>query len=197
MATRGVGLKRYHPGISDKRLNNRRFYRTEEAILKAFFGGSDCISVGRVAQKAGVARSTFYHHHQAVDKIITDYRNYILVKYRRAIKGISDSKAVSTRILYTKTIFFIIQHKKIFKILLMGEDNKVFENMLVRLQPVLVDLMRLPKNSKKIFMVYTSEVAVLLNDWCKNGAREDEIQHLLDELLYLTDTARLRLKILL
>lgn len=197
MATRGVGLKRYHPGITDKRLNNRRFYRTEEAILRAFFDSNGFTGVGKVTQKAGVARSTFYHHHRAVDKIITDYKNYILLKYKKMVKGILNSKNVSIRVLYSKTIFFIIHNKKVFKILLMGEDNEVFENMVLRLQPSLVSLMRLPKNSEKIFLVYTGEVVALLSDWCKNGAHEDNIGHLLDELLYLTDTARIRLKILL
>ena len=163
-------MKRYYPGITDKRLNNRRFYRTEEAILKAFFGNT-YLSVREVTRQVGIARSTFYHHHQSTAKILADYQRYIKYKYKRKTKKMLVSQKVPER--------------------------SILKNMIAKMQPRLVDIMHLPKNSKKIFLVYEGEVTSLIDAWCRNGMREDEINRLLDEIIFLTETARVRLKILL
>jgi hypothetical protein len=60
-----------------------------------------------------------------------------------------------------------------------------------------VEAMHLPKNSARIFMVYKGEVVSLIDAWCRNGMKEDEINQLLDEIIFLTETARVRLKVLL
>ena len=189
-------MKRYYPGITDKRLNNRRFYRTEEAILKAFFGNT-YLSVREVTRQVGIARSTFYHHHQSTAKIVADYQRYIIDKYKRLTKKMLGAQKVPARMMYERTLLFIVQHKKVFKILLAGKERSILKYMITKMQPRLVDIMHLPKNSKKIFLVYEGEVTSLMDAWCRNGMREDEINRLLDEIIFLTETARVRLKILL
>ena len=190
-------MRRYYPGITDKRLCNRRFCKTEEAILKAFFDDNNYISIEKMAKKAGVARSTFYHHHQTVNKIIIDYRNYILSKYGQMIKKTSVSRETAIKILYERTIIFIIQYQRIFKILMMGNEREIFNRMIIKLGPKLIPVMGLPKNYEKIFLVYTGEIVALLGAWCKGGAKKNEIDALLGEIVFLTKTARVRLKILL
>ena len=190
-------MKRYRPGITDKRLHNRRFYKTEEAILKAYFGGGGYINAGQMAMQAGVARSTFYHHHQAVGKIMADYRNYVLGKFGRMVRKLFDKKDLSIKMLYMRTLLFIVHNKKIYKILMMGSDRGVLGRMIFRLKPWLVNKMGLPKNSDKIFLVYTGEVVALLDAWCHDGVPETEMEKLLGEIVYLTETARVRLKMLL
>lgn len=92
---------------------------------------------------------------------------------------------------------FILQNKRIFKILMMGGERGVLGKMIFKLQPWLVNMMGLPKNSDKIFLVYTGEVVALLDKWCQDGAKETEMDKLLNEIVYLTETARVRLKMLL
>jgi AcrR family transcriptional regulator len=190
-------LRRYRPGITDKRLCNRRFYKTEEAILQAFFNGDIYISAGQMAERAGVARSTFYHHHQAVSKIMLDYKKYVLKKFGRMVKRVLLSRKVSVRVLYRQTLTFIIQNKRIYKILMMGNERGVLGEMIFKLRPYLTRIMGLPKNSDRLFLVYTGEVVALLDEWCHDGIKESEIEGLLGEIVYLTETARVRLKMLL
>ncbi len=189
-------MKRYYPGITDRRLNNRRFYRTEEAILKAFFDDNS-LSTREVAKHAGIARSTFYHHHQSTAKIITDYQKYIADKYKRLAKKMLSAQKTPIRMMYERIFLFTIQYKKIFKILQMNKELSILKYMIRRMQPRLVEAMRLPKNSARIFLVYEGEVASLMDAWCRKGMMEDEINQLLDEIVFLTETARVRLKILL
>jgi AcrR family transcriptional regulator len=196
VAAGGINLKRYYPGITDKRLNNRRFYRTEEAILRAFFG-DEYLSAREVARRAGIARTTFYHHHQSVAKIVADYQKYIINKYKRLVKKMLSAQKTPVRIMYERTLLFIVQHKRIFKILLMKRELSVLKYMISKMQLRLVEAMRLPKNSARIFLVYEGEVVSLIDAWCRNGMKEDEINQLLDEIMFLTETARVRLKVLL
>lgn len=62
-------------GITEKRLNDKRFKKTEEAILGAFFDKNGYITVMEIAKKVGVTRSTIYGHHRVMREIVKDYKN--------------------------------------------------------------------------------------------------------------------------
>ena len=68
-------------GITEKRLKDKRFKKTEEAILRVFFETKECISVKSLAIKIGVARSTIYCHHKSIREILPDYEKYILKEF--------------------------------------------------------------------------------------------------------------------
>ena len=57
----------------------------------------------------------------------------------------------------------------------------------------IVNYARLPKNSEKIFRIYVSEVVELVWEWGKRGFCEAEIEELVTEMMFLTDTMRTRL----
>ena len=61
----------------------------------------------------------------------------------------------------------------------------------------LAEKMRLPSDSRKLFEVYSSEIARLMYEWSERNFCDDEIDKLLFEVIYLTNTAKERLKILL
>lgn len=184
-------------GITEKRLANRKFKRTEEAILRVFFETKSYISIGKMAVKAGVARSTVYNHHRTVWEITTDYKEYILRKYQRLARKIMKAKNLRLRMVFVRILYFILADRKIFEILIKDGRVEIFEEMLVEIQPKLAIVMRLPKNSQTLFAVYKSEVARLIYEWGSKGFDQNEMKKILDEILYLTETARERLKILL
>lgn len=186
-------MSRCHPGITDRRLKDKRFLKTEGAILKVVFLKGDFISIDGLAKTIGIARSTFYHHHRAISKIVVDYRNYALNKYSRLMK--KTTGRASAKMLYRRMLIFIIQNKRVFKILMACGDKEIFIKLIGKIKPRLVKLMGLPKNSDKLFLVYTGEIAALLEAWCKS--EEYEMEKVLDEITYLTQTARVRLKMLL
>ena len=180
-------------GITDKRLANKRFRKTEEAILRVFFEENIYIGMGELAEKAGVARSTIYHHHKTVRGIVVDYERYILRKYKRTMAKMLRARDTSTRMLYSKTLMFIIQHKQIFLIVIRGGRNEVFDKMMMVIKLTIEDIEKLPKNAVKIIDVYAGEVGVLLKRWGKGGFKENEVGVLLKDILYLTETMRVRL----
>lgn len=184
-------------GITEKRLANKRFRRSEEAILRAFFDGDNYISIDRMAAKAGVARSTIYHHHRAVREILPDYEKYILWQYRRMIKKVLQNERLNMNMICLKILVFVLSNKWIFEILVRGGDGRIFERMLLEIRADLEKMMRLPKNSGILFAVYKSEIARLMCEWGARGFNERELEKVRTEMAYLTETARARLKILM
>ena len=65
--------------------------------------------------------------------------------------------------------------------------------MIGEIKMKVISYARLPKNSEKIFRVYISEVVGLVEEWGREGFLEVEIEKLLSEIMYLTDTMRSRL----
>ena len=184
--------KNYSPGITEKRLNNRRFRRSEEAILRIFFEEKIFIGAKDMAKKAGVARSTFYHHHRTVREIVPDYKRYILRKYNRLVKKVDNKNDL--RMVFERMMIFIVQNKKIFEILLKTGDNSVLRNMLMLLRSEIIKYARLPKNHDKAIEVYFDEVVGLITRWIENGCDNDGRMVLIVDVIYLTNTLRPRLK---
>ena len=140
--------KNYNPGITEKRLNNRRFKRTEEAILRTFFEEDVFIGTKDMAKKAGVARSTFYHHHRTVREIVPDYKRYIMRKYSYMVRKLNNK--TDLKIVFERMMIFIIQNRQVFEILLKTGDNSIIMNMLELLRPKIVRHTKLPSNHEKI-----------------------------------------------
>jgi len=185
-------------GLTEERMRHKGFRRTEEAILKVFFNGKSCsFCVKEIARKIGVARSTIYSHHKALREILPDYEKYILKKYKKILRKSLKDKNMSLKRLYLKMLLFMIQEKEVFNMLIKNERRILIDNMIIAMEEKIVNHARLPKNSKKIFGVYVSEIAGLIEKWGRSGFSEDEIEALLSEIMYLTDTVRVRLAPLL
>lgn len=150
-----------------------------------------------MAKKVGVARSTIYHHHRTIHKIIPDYEKYILSKYRWSIRKTLKATNSRTHIIYFKTLCFIMTNKKIFQMLIRFEGDKIFRKMISEITPKIKDSMRLPKNSKTLYFVYTGEVIKIIENWCENGFEESDLDDTLEKIIFLTKTARSRLNKLL
>lgn len=180
-------------GLTEKRMANKRFRKTEEAILRVFFEEDYYVQMGEMAEKAGVARSTIYSHHRAVREILPDYEKYVLRKYRRVVRRMMKNGNVRLKRIYLSMLFFMIQEKRIFEMLIKNHRRTLLEMMIGEIKMKVISYARLPKNSEKIFRVYISEVVGLVEEWGREGFLEVEIEKLLSEIMYLTDTMRSRL----
>ncbi len=174
------------PAITAKRLADKRFARTEDAILRAFFNDPH-ITANQLAHRAGIARSTIYNHHHSISRIIPNYENYILAKHSRLINKSLKRSNPRIKTLYIQTLSFILQHEKVFTIFIKTENHTVFEKMAKKLRPASL------KDSEKVLDIYTSEVAKLLFLWGQKDFTENDFELILNDILLLTTTARERL----
>ena len=59
--------------------------------------------------------------------------------------------------------------------------------------PKLKEEYKLYGNLERVFRVYVSEIMGLIEEWIEQRSEEEEITGLLDDIMYLTKTIRLRL----
>lgn len=180
-------------GLTEKRMTNKRFRKTEEAILKVFFEGNYYMCAKEVAEKAGVSRATVYNHHRVIKEILQDYEKYILRKYRRMIRKVTKDKGTRLARIYLRFLLFMVKEKKIFRMLIKNGRRAALEKMMFEIKIKIVNYAGLPKNSEKIFRIYVNEVTGLMVEWGQSGFMEVEIENLLRDIMYLTDTLRNRL----
>lgn len=179
-------------GITEKRLKNRRFMKTEEAILRVFFEEDNYVSLEQMAKKAGVARSTIYRHHGAVREIVPDYEKYIMARYRRMVRRMI-RRRVPLRQIYFQVLLFILANRQIFMLLLRNGDFAVLLGMIDELRERIGKTARLTSGSDKIFKIYKGEVVFLVKEWVESGFNSEEMSRLLDNIMYLTETMKVRL----
>ncbi len=178
-------------GLTEKRMRDRRFRRTEKAILYVVFSVRDYSSASIVAKKARISRSTLYRHHKNTRNIISDYEKYMLKKYSRTIEKWGKNKKL--RFYFEQMLFFIVANKKIILFLLKNGRTGIFEGMMTRLELKVVKATRLPKQAKTVLVVYRGEVLGLLEEWGKSEFSDKELDKVLENIMYLTNTIRSRL----
>lgn len=186
--------KQKHPGITEKRLNNRRFRKTEDAIMRAFFECGQYAEAEKIARRAGVARSTIHYHHRAVGEILPNYKKYIIKSYTQAIGRVLRRKQVRMKQVFLTLLTFMTRNKGIFMIFARVHDAEVMRTMVERLRIKVESFARLPKNSEKMFRVYKGEIVAVLERWGEFGYKENEMAGVLGDMMYLTETMRARLR---
>lgn len=178
-------------GISEKRLNNRRFKKTEEAILRVYLSDEECASMGKMAKRAGISRSTLYHHHRTINSISIDYKKYVLRKYGRLLKREMRAK-VGVKALLLQMILFVLHNKGAFDVLFKRGKEDVIAEMLGKKKEIIMKYAGIRENDK-IFMIYCSEVTELFREWSLDGFGETKIEELFENVMYLTKTIKQRL----
>lgn len=174
-------------------IQNKRYRKTEEAILEVLLKAKEMPSTGELTKRARISRSTLYRHHRAIPGIIPDYERDILLIFKQEFKRYIKQKNQSLESVYLRMLVFILRHKRVFKILFRYSGDRVVEIMIFDFRNIIIKTCHLSKNSEKIIKIYSKEVAGIVEGWGKDGFSETEINHTLKNIMYLTATMKQRL----
>lgn len=185
-------------GLTDKRLENKRFRKTEEAIFVTFFEGTESFaSMRQVAVRAGVSKSALYRHHRSLTAIVHDYEEYLLGKYITMMSEILAKSDVSTKIMVTQMVLFILRYKRVFVALFRnGKKGPVVRKMVKQWEARIKKDLRAKAEYRKLLNVYAGEVLGVIDSWGEEGFEEDDAKRVVNDIVYLTDTIEKRLGVL-
>lgn len=172
--------------ITKKKLSNKRFRKSEEAILMAVFSSNKNQNLKNIMKEIKLSRTTFYRHHGSMNKILADYEKYMILEFKRRIKN-ANTTSIGLKNLYWQMLVFLTEHKNIVTFSIKQENGKIIENIIktVKIEPT---------NCNEIMLkIYQKEVVGLIEIWIKTGFKKEEIEKTLNDILYLTKTINSRL----
>ena len=172
---------------------NKRYQKTEEAILEALMNSQSLPTAGALIKKAHISRSTLYRHHKTVPGIIPDYEREILTRYRNVVRRLVRHKNTQVRTICLRTLVFIMAEQRTFRMLLKYSGGMVIERMILQLRGKLKSAYYLPTNPDKILRVYAKEIVGVIEEWSELGFKEKDIERTLRKIMYLTESMRQRL----
>lgn len=181
------------PKRVETKTRNKRYQKTEIAILEALMKSRELPSTGELVRRARISRSTLYRHHRTVPGIVPDYEREVLRKYANVLRKLNRQKNVQMKSVYLRTLVFVVTERRTFEILLKYDGGAVVEKMIFKLRGRLKDVCHLPKNSDKMLRIYAKEVAGVIEEWGGQGFKEDEINAVLGKVLFLTKGLKQRL----
>lgn len=177
--------------ITDEKLKNKRFKKTEEAIIMAFFLAKDKLSLKRLLQLAKISRSTLYRHHKNLTEIVPDYEKYILKKCKNYMKPLIKKDESRLKTLYQRILIFMVANRFIIEFLLKNGSQNIIERIVKALKPMILASGKVTDG--EMFKIYTKEVAAIIEEWCRLGFKKDDILPTTYKIMYLTDQAYIRL----
>lgn len=177
--------------ITEKKLKNKRFRKTEEAIISALFTAKELLSPSRLIKLAGISRSTLYRHHKNIYKIIPDYKQYILRKFKLNLTRLMKINYIRLRFLYEQLFVLLSTNQSIVELMLKYDNRDFIEQIIIILKPKILTTAKIPDG--EAFQIYTKEVSALVEAWCSNGFKKNETSPTIDKIIYLTNTAHSRL----
>ena len=177
-------------------MSNKRFKKTECAIFYVYCKLKDYPSAKKIAKLAHISRSTLYRHHRKVQSIPKDYEEYLLAVYKRRMRIFLKKPDIPLKILILRTLIYISSNKEIFKVLLSESRSEVIKKMLDILEPKIAKKWLPYKNKDKIYKVYENEVIGIIEAWAKQNFSDKKLRSVLNDIIYLTDSAWRRLSVL-
>lgn len=177
--------------ITDKKLKNKRFQKTEEAIIMAFFLAKDKLSLKRLLYLAKISRSTLYRHHKNLTEIAPDYEKYILKKCKSYMKTLVKNNDSKLKTLYQRILVFMVANRSTIRFLLKYGNQNFTEKIVKALKPKILASGKVADG--EMFKIYTKEVATIIEEWCKLGFKKDAIVPTTNKIMFLTDQAYIRL----
>ena len=173
--------------ITEQKLKNKKFRKTEESIILAFISVREIFSVSRLIRLAGISRSTLYRHHKNIYAVVPDHERYILRQYRKSIKNLTKIKNIKPKQLYEGTLIFIFRHKKIIQFLIQNGSPNIIEEMLIILKPNILATKKVLEG--EMFRIYIKTISAVIEEWGRKGFDKDQISSVVNNIIFLTNTA--------
>lgn len=167
---------------------NKKFQKTENAIFLAYYKFRDFKTAKALARRAGVSRSTLYRHHQSPERIPENYEKYLLEAYSKTTKKILNQKDISSRKIYLRMLVFIHSNQIIFGALFKDGRKEIIKGMTDIIKKQILNEWNYPGADKKFFKVYQNEVLGLIESWSEKGFEIEELENILNDILYLNKT---------
>jgi AcrR family transcriptional regulator len=157
----------------------------DEALV-SLLGNKDyeSITIKEICQKAGVNRSTFYHHYESMDGLLKECINYfreILSSYFNTERFLSQ-REYPERNLFSLEYFetyltFVKEHKNIFLATLyhpyLFDAEEYFQFFYERLITPLLDEENVPLKERKYLLAYSIHgIIVVINIWFREDCRD-------------------------
>ncbi len=176
--------------LFEDKLNDKRFYETEMKIFGVCLG-EEIMSVDILVRRVGVSRATFYRHHKSIECIVLDYRDLLDARVERWA-GRMETTEGSTRKLFRGILVFVLQNQWLFEFLALKGRGCPFVALVERAKVLIVRENTLLGN-EVIYLVYAAEMAAILRMWGEQGYDKEMMEFVLENMLFLTGTAGIRL----
>lgn len=196
------------------KLKDKRFYETEKAIFHSVAGGATK-EIEMITVTAKISRATFYRHHEAVYMIENDYEELVEMWVRGLVKrmsassngrkkvgannnskrglGVGNSDVGILRKVYFELLLFMYKHRELFSYFLMRENTRVYSKIIKEAKPLVMNAWRAARWTEGVYEIYAGEVVGVMVRWGMDGFPEEEMMEALDNIIYLTVTAKGRL----
>jgi len=184
-------------GITEKKMRNKRFYKTEYAIFIAYYSFKNYPTAKMLARRAHIARSTLYRHHRRTEEIPHDYEELLVSRYDKYIKKYCLKENFNFRKFFLYLLVYIVNNRVFFLPLFRDGRDGAIIRMLRHVRPFILDKWHLDGDMEKMYSVYTNEILGVIETWAKHNFSKKMLGQTLDDIMYLTNSARIKLAPLL
>lgn len=180
-------------GLTEKNMSNQRFRKTERAIFIAYCKVEDYQNARKIAKYANISRSTLYYHHKKAKNIPVDYEDFLMQVYQKSIQNYLYQKDTSLRVIFFRSLIFIASNRVVFKALFRDNRKEIVKKILNSLKNRILIEWKMTQVSSKFYLVYENEILGIIEIWSKQNFSNKALNSALDDILYLTATARRQL----
>lgn len=169
------------------KLKDKRFLETEKAIFRSVTEGK-AEKIEDVMVAAKISRATFYRHHRAVHLIERDYEDLVEEWVRELMRNEED-----LRKMYFQMLLFVYKNREVFQYFLMRENVRAYLVLMREMRLAILGVWQTARWMEPVYEIYAGEVIGVLIRWGRGGYEKETMTRVLDNIMYLTETAKERL----
>lgn len=178
-------------GITEKKMQNKRFRTDEENIAVTVLSIEGTLSLNRLIKLAKLSRSTVYRHHGSVQMIVPNYEDYIIKRCQNMIEHLQNGPDPKLNNIFFRILILFSADRLYVKVVLKRGNHGFIERIIDILNPTILALCKI--DNREVFHIYLKEVSGLIETWCEAGFDKDTLSTTVNKIMYLTSTITIRL----